>query len=419
MGTAVQWLGFDSAVTLIMRSGMRTALRVALVAAVVLAMAAPSLAIEEPPQSKPSKPKGPKTQSAGTYISQFLKPRKAEQEAAVDLGGFILPAKMAWAVKTTSYFGMWYFFNIFYNVANKKALNALNLPWLQSLACVAVGVPYIFLMWGMGVRSKPVLTKDQLKQFLPTVVLHSAGNVGGNVAFGAGALGFAHVLKSMEPAFTALFGALITGKWEHPVVYATLIPVMGGVAYASASELAFNWLQFTAAMVSNIGFSLRAVLSKRVMAEWDRKVTKTDGPNVFSLLQIGSTLVTLPFVVGMEGWRALLPWTHPNWKAAIGKLDHAGAMITPGYLVSQLLLSGLAFQLYYEAAYLALDSVSPITHSIGNNIKRIVIVITSVIIFGQKMNTQSMVGSSIAIGGVFTYSMATEYYSNLAKKAKK
>ena len=29
-----------------------------------------------------------------------------------------------------------YFFNIFYNVANKKALNALNLPWMQSLACV-------------------------------------------------------------------------------------------------------------------------------------------------------------------------------------------------------------------------------------------------------------------------------------------
>ena len=48
----------------------------------------------------------------------------------------------------------------------------------------------------------------------------------------------------------------------------------------------------------------------------------------------------------------------------------------------------LCAQLYYEAAFLALDAVSPITHSIGNNIKRIVIVVTSVIIFGQKMSTK-------------------------------
>lgn len=61
--------------------------------------------------------------------------------------------------------------------------------------------------------------------------------------------GFAHVLKSMEPAFTALFSGLLTGKWQHPAVYATLVPVMGGVAYASASELNFNMLQFVAAMV--------------------------------------------------------------------------------------------------------------------------------------------------------------------------
>ena len=52
-----------------------------------------------------------------------------------------------------------------------------------------------------------------------------------------------------EPAFTAVFSGLITGKWDHPYVYLTLVPIMGGVAYASASELNFNMLQFVAAMV--------------------------------------------------------------------------------------------------------------------------------------------------------------------------
>ena len=59
-----------------------------------------------------------------------------------------------------------------------------------------------------------------------------------------------------------LFFSPIKGKWDHPYVYGTLVPIMGGVAYASASEVSFNWLQFVAAMVSNVAFSLRAILGK-------------------------------------------------------------------------------------------------------------------------------------------------------------
>ena len=82
-------------------------------------------------------------------------------------------------------------------------------------------------------------------------------------------------------------------------------------------------------------------------------------------------------------------------------------------------ISGLAFQLYYEASYLALDAVSPVTHSLGNNLKRIIIVISSVIVFGQKMSTQGVIGSSIAIGGVIVYSQVQEHYAQLAKRAAK
>jgi len=80
---------------------------------------------------------------------------------------------------------------------------------------------------------------------------------------------------------------------------------------------------------------------------------------------------------------------------------------------------GVMFQLYYECAFLALDAVSPVTHSIGNNLKRIVIVITSVIIFNQKMSTQSMIGSSIAIGGVLLYGQVKEAYKGKGKAAAK
>lgn len=119
-------------------------------------------------------------------------------------------------------------------------------------------------------------------------------------------------------------------------------------------------------MVSNIGFSLRAVIGKQIMSDaaWDRKITKLDGPNTFSVMQIGSTLVTIPFVLAVEGWRALVPWMHPNWKGAIGKLDHAGVMITPGYLWKNIVMSGMAFQVSDDHPRLPVEEHRHVWHGL-------------------------------------------------------
>jgi drug/metabolite transporter (DMT)-like permease len=46
-------------------------------------------------------------------------------------------------------------------------------------------------------------------------------------------------------------------------VILSLIPIMAGVAMASAAELSFNWMGFLSAMASNLTFGFRAVWSKR------------------------------------------------------------------------------------------------------------------------------------------------------------
>jgi solute carrier family 35 protein E1 len=71
---------------------------------------------------------------------------------------------------------------------------------------------------------------------------------------------------------------------------------------------------------------------------------------------------------------------------------------------------GAYYYLYNEVAFLALDNVAPVTHAIGNTIKRVVIIVASVIAFGTKMTPQGVLGSSIAIAGVFLYSLAKTYF---------
>ncbi len=85
------------------------------------------------------------------------------------------------------------------------------------------------------------------------------------MSLNAGAVSFTHIVKALEPFFSALVSGVVFGKWMNPVVYATLVPVVGGVAYACLKERAFSWLAFWTAMGSNLAFALRAVVSKSAL----------------------------------------------------------------------------------------------------------------------------------------------------------
>jgi solute carrier family 35 protein E1 len=69
----------------------------------------------------------------------------------------------------------------------------------------------------------------------------------------------------MEPFFSVLLSSLFLGDTPSPMVLATLVPIVGGVVAASASEATFNWGGFLAAMGSNITFQSRNVFSKKFM----------------------------------------------------------------------------------------------------------------------------------------------------------
>merc|ERR1712066_1156184 len=91
-------------------------------------------------------------------------------------------------------------------------------------------------------------------------------------------------------------------KWP---VYAALLPIIGGVGLASASELSFNWLCFGAAMGSNLGSASRAVYSKKVMAGGN--IGKNmDSANVYAVLTIMATFMLIPIGFAIEGPSAML-----------------------------------------------------------------------------------------------------------------
>lgn len=305
--------------------------------------------------------------------------------------------------KIAGLFGLWYALNIGYNIYNKKVLNALpQLTYTVAFLQVFLGLFYIIPVWKLGVRASPKLSNKQMVDLIPVGILHTLTHLGAVVSLSAGAVSFTHIVKAAEPAVSALLSAILFRSFLPIPVYLSLIPVMGGVAIASATELSFTWMSFIAAMISNVASALRAIVGKSSLKKPQGE--NMNAANTYAVMTIIATILCFPVCILLEGGKII-----PTIKTLI----QSGLWKKVGI---ETIISGLFYYLYNEVAFLALDNVAPVTHAIGNTIKRIVIIITSVIVFGTKMSYQGIAGSAIAIGGVFLYSLAKSKFQNSEKK---
>ena len=301
----------------------------------------------------------------------------------------------------TIYFSLWYVLSIGYNIYSKKALNlAPGLAWTTAWFQMALGIFYVLPLWMLGIRKAPKLTKDDIKNYLPVGILHSLVHVGGVVSMSAGAVSFTYIVKASEPAVSALLSAVVLKAFFPLPVYLALLPVMGGVALASVSELYFTWKAFNYAMLSNVASAMRGIVGKRTM-------TKNPGHgmnamNVYAVLTALSTVILLPIAALLER-KAIVPTLKNLFQAGQGT-----------QYIFFTVISALFYYTYNEVAFLCLDSVSPVSPALGNTLKRVFIIISSMLAFGNKMTPQGIAGSTIAVGGVFLYSLIKQAYKEKA-----
>lgn len=309
--------------------------------------------------------------------------------------------------KIIAYFILWYVLNVFYNDFNKTVLKVLDLPWTISALQLGLGLLYIIPLWATGIRAAPKLDIADVKGLMPASLIHAAGQAVTVASLGAGSLAFVNVVKSLEPFFNVVFGALLTGEILPWQVNSCLLPLVFGVGLASAADLSFTWDCFWYAMGSNFFFSLRGVMSKMNMGKPMPASKNMDAGNNFAVLTTIAFLVSLPIALFVE-----YPKLQPAWEAAISSGTYTGKE-----LAGRILGSGLTFYLYNEVSFYTLGMVHPITHAVGNTIKRVILILFSVIRFGSPMTTQSAIGSAIAVAGVFAYSVAKQTFKS-PKKTK-
>jgi len=127
--------------------------------------------------------------------------------------------------------------------------------------------------------------------------------------------------------------------------------------------------------------------------------------NHFGVLTMISAIVSIPMALMVEGTSFVTAW-----KAA------APTTAASLQLLGQISLTGLYFYGYSEVAMKALKSVSPVTHAIGNTLRRVIIMLVCMVVFRTPMTLLGGVGSFFAIAGAYNYAMVKTQEAAAAKR---
>ncbi|XP_027360242.1 triose phosphate/phosphate translocator, chloroplastic-like [Abrus precatorius] len=280
-----------------------------------------------------------------------------------------------------------YFLNVIFNILNKKVYNYFPYPYFVSVVHLLVGVAYCLVCWALGLPKRAPIDKELLVLLTPVAICHALGHVMSNVSFAAVAVSFTHTVKALEPFFNAAASQFVLDHQIPLSLWLSLAPVVIGVSMASLTELSFNWTGFISAMISNIAFTYRSIYSKKAM-------TGMDSTNVYAYISVIALFFCTPPAILIEGPQ-LMEFGFRNAIAKVGLLK----------FFSDLFWIGMFYHLYNQLATNTLERVAPLTHAVGNVLKRVFVIGFSIVVFGNKISTQTGIGTATAIAGVAIYSL--------------
>ncbi|XP_078157604.1 glucose-6-phosphate/phosphate translocator 1, chloroplastic-like isoform X3 [Carex rostrata] len=243
--------------------------------------------------------------------------------------------------------------------------------------------------WCMNFVKPPKVDSEFWLALLPVAIAHSVGHVAATVSMSKVAVSFTHIIKSSEPAFTVLVSTFMLGETFPTPVYLSLVPIIAGCSLAAATELNFDLVGFLGAIISNLAFVFRNIFSKRGM-----KGRSISGINYYACLSILSLLILTPFALLLEGPKL---WA-VGWQRAL-------LLIGPDF-IWWVVAQSVFYHLYNQFSYMSLDEISALSFSIGNTMKRISVILSSIIIFHTPVRPLNIIGAAIAIIGAYIYSQA-------------
>ncbi|XP_066254130.1 solute carrier family 35 member E2A-like [Euwallacea similis] len=295
---------------------------------------------------------------------------------------------------------LWYFFSGCTLFLNKYILATLNgnptiLGAFQMLLTATCGFIQLYFPCGMY---QPFHRLNRPPGFYRHMVLVGSFRFStvilGLVALNYVAVSFTETIKSSAPLFTVLISRFLLGEQTGIYVNLSLLPVMCGLALCSLNELSFDLIGFLAAMATNVTECVQNVYSKMLISEENFKYTPAE---LQFYTSVASIVVQIPVTLLLVDFKILNMSTK---------------------LLGCFVLNGVLFHFQSITAYVLMDYISPVTHSVANTAKRAFLIWLSIFMFSNPVTSLSALGTITVIVGVFLYIKAQEYDRKVIANAK-
>ncbi|KAI8615098.1 triose-phosphate transporter family-domain-containing protein [Chytriomyces sp. MP71] len=343
---------------------------------------------------------------------------------------------------------LWYLSSSITSNIGKELLNVFDYPltlsWIQflfvSVGCLVTGLVqcYILRIPETGIKWPTV---EAIKTTAPLTMFLISGHAFSSMAISRVPVSFAHTIKALSPLFTIGIYKFIFKVNYASKVYVALIPLTLGVMLVCTNKLTFHWLGFCCALISTLIFVVQNIVSKTIFTKQMVKKSskRMDKFNLLFYSSITSFLVmgpiwwfadglamvgfgssNSPFIPPLAAFQvAAVPLsnssafttamaTHPasTLAASIARTSESSLLQDPriqapaARIVHLFLVNGVTHFAQAAFSFTVLSQVSsPVTFSIASLFKRIIVIVASIVYFGEAKG----VGSLQGIGLVLTF----------------
>ncbi|KAK1404124.1 UDP-galactose transporter 1 [Heracleum sosnowskyi] len=281
----------------------------------------------------------------------------------------------------------WWGFNVTVIIMNKWIFQKLDFKFPLSVSCIhficsAFGAYLVIKV----LRLKPLVKvdpEDVWRRVFPMSFIFCINIVLGNVSLRYIPVSFMQTIKSFTPATTVLLQWLVWRKYFDWRIWASLIPIVGGILVTSVTELSFNLLGFFAALFGCIATSTKTILAESLLHGY-----KFDSINtVYYMAPFATMILAVPALV-IEGAGV---W---EWFTTCQTLFSSLMII----ISSGVMAFCLNFSIFY-----VIHSTTAVTFNVAGNLKVAVAVTFSWLIFRNPISLMNAIGCSITLVGCTFY----------------
>ncbi|KAB5568602.1 hypothetical protein DKX38_002395 [Salix brachista] len=317
----------------------------------------------------------------------------------------------------------WWGFNVTVIIMNKWIFQKLDFKFPLSVSCVhficsSIGAYVVIKV----LKIKPLIVvepEDRWRRIFPMSFVFCINIVLGNVSLRFIPVSFMQTIKSFTPATTVVLQWLVWRKYFDWQIWASLIPIVGGILLTSVTELSFNMFGFCAALFGCLATSTKTILAESLLHGYkfdsdlsfarllcfnpflSNSEAKFKSSDLFlqfllSLLSINTVYYMAPFATMILVLPAMLVEGSGviNW-------FYTHESVWPALII--IFSSGvLAFCLNFSIFYV-IHSTTAVTFNVAGNLKVAVAVLVSWLIFHNPISYMNAVGCAITLVGCTFY----------------